>query len=69
VKRTTDPRSKGVVRVTLTQAGLERLDALAAIHVRELTHLGPTVRVLWQALEGAAPTPGSTSVSCTRPGF
>lgn len=44
VKRTPDATSKSVVRVTLTQAGREKLDALAAIHLRELTHLAPTLR-------------------------
>lgn len=33
VKRTVDPDNKSVVRVTLTQAGSDKLDALAAIHV------------------------------------
>ena len=51
VKRTHDPSSKSVVHVTLTKAGLEKLDALAAIHLQELTHLAPTVRTLWQALQ------------------
>lgn len=53
VKRTPDPSSKSMVRVTLTQAGLEKLDALAAAHVHELTHLAPTVQILWHALQEA----------------
>jgi DNA-binding MarR family transcriptional regulator len=51
VKRSADPASKSVVRVTLTQAGSAKLDALAEAHLQELAHLAPTMRTLWQALE------------------
>jgi DNA-binding MarR family transcriptional regulator len=53
VRRTRDPRSKSAVRVTITQAGLEKLDALGTIHLHELTHLAPSVQTTWQALREA----------------
>jgi DNA-binding MarR family transcriptional regulator len=55
-------RSKGVVRVTLTQAGNDKLDALAETHLEEIAHLAPTMRTLWRALEhadGNAPHPAA----------
>ena len=51
VQRSPDPESKSVVRVTLTPAGLEKLDTLAHIHLQELAHLAPTMQTLWRALE------------------
>jgi DNA-binding MarR family transcriptional regulator len=50
VKRNKD-RAKGVVRVTLTRAGNDKLDALAEAHLEEIAHLAPTMRTLWRALE------------------
>ncbi len=50
VKRTPDPNGRGVVRVTLTPAGADKLDALAETHLQELAHLAPTMRTLWQQL-------------------
>jgi DNA-binding MarR family transcriptional regulator len=61
VKRDRD-RSKGVVRVTLTPAGNDKLAALAQAHVEEIAHLAPTMRTLWRALEhadGNAPHPAA----------
>ena len=58
VKRTPDPASKSVVRVTLTPAGAAKLDALAEAHLEELAHLAPTMRTLWRQLELA--TDGDT---------
>jgi DNA-binding MarR family transcriptional regulator len=51
VKRTPDPDNKSTVRVTLTDAGTEKLDALTETHLQELAHLAPTMRTLWRALE------------------
>ena len=62
VKRTPDPESRSVVRVTLTPAGLAKLDALAEAHLQEIAHLAPTMRTLWRALEngdGNAPHPAA----------
>jgi DNA-binding MarR family transcriptional regulator len=59
VQRNRD-RGKGVVRVTLTRAGADKLDALAETHLAEIEHLAPTMRTLWRALEhadGNAPHP------------
>ncbi len=53
VQRNPDPISKSVVRVTLTEEGAAKLDALAEAHLEELAHLAPTMRTLWLALEGA----------------
>ena len=46
-------RRRGVVRVTLTRAGNDKLDALAEAHIEEIAHLAPTMRTLWEALEHA----------------
>jgi DNA-binding MarR family transcriptional regulator len=64
VKRNPDPNSKSVVRVTLTSAGIAKLDALAETHLQELAHLAPTMRALWQTLEGAD---GDTPHPAARP--
>lgn len=64
VKRDPDPSSKSVVRVTVTQAGSEKLDELAEAHVQELAHLAPTMRTLWRALEQAD---GTTPHPAARP--
>jgi DNA-binding MarR family transcriptional regulator len=53
VRRNADPRSKSVVRITLTPAGIEKLDRLSEAHLEELAHLAPTMRALWSALERA----------------
>ena len=65
LKRTADPDSKSIVRVTLTAAGMAKLDALAEAHLQELSHLAPTMRTLWRALEdtdGDAPHPAARRV-------
>jgi DNA-binding MarR family transcriptional regulator len=62
VKRAPDPASRSVVRVTLTPAGMAKLDALAEAHLQEITHLAPTMRTLWRQLEdgdGSAPHPAA----------
>jgi DNA-binding MarR family transcriptional regulator len=61
VERNRD-RSKGVVRVTLTRAGNDRLAALAQTHIEEIAHLAPAMHTLWRALEhadGRAPHPAA----------
>jgi DNA-binding MarR family transcriptional regulator len=62
VRRTADPASRSVVRVALTRAGEAKLDALAEVHLQEITHLAPTMQTLWRALEdgdGSAPHPAA----------
>ncbi|MGZ4250946.1 MAG: hypothetical protein ACXVUE_21905, partial [Solirubrobacteraceae bacterium] len=69
VKRNKD-RTKGVVRVTLTRAGNDKLDALAEAHLEEISHLAPTMRTLWRALEhgdGNEPHPAARQPAA-RPG-
>jgi DNA-binding MarR family transcriptional regulator len=51
VKRAPDPSSRSVVRVTLTPAGVAKLDALAEVHLQEIAHLAPTMRALWREVE------------------
>lgn len=53
VKRNRDPMSGSVVRLSLTEDGLARLEALSEHHREEIEHLAPTMRALWQALERA----------------
>ena len=52
VMRAPDPDNRSVVRVTLTPAGTAKLDLLAEAHMEEITHLAPTMRALWRALQG-----------------
>ncbi len=62
VKRTPDPASRSVVRVTLTLDGEAKLDALAEAHLQEINHLAPTMQTLWHALEdgdGRTPHPAA----------
>jgi DNA-binding MarR family transcriptional regulator len=50
VRRTADPDGQRVVRLSLTDAGPERLDALAVAHLEELARLRPRFDVLWRRL-------------------
>jgi DNA-binding MarR family transcriptional regulator len=62
VKRTRDPETRSIVRVTLTPTGDAKLDALAEAHLQEIAHLAPTMQTLWRALErgdGSAPHPAA----------
>ncbi|HTP19788.1 MAG TPA: MarR family transcriptional regulator [Solirubrobacteraceae bacterium] len=64
VKRNRDPDNKSVVRITLTSAGVEKLDRLSETHLDELAHLAPTMRALWRALDtvdGAGPEADASS--------
>jgi len=51
VVRNSDPASRSVVRVTLTGKGAAKLDELSEAHLEEITHLAPTMRTLWDAIE------------------
>jgi DNA-binding MarR family transcriptional regulator len=51
VKRNADPHSKSVVRITLTPAGMDKLELLSEAHLEELAHLAPTMQALWHAVE------------------
>lgn len=70
VERSPDANSNSVVRVTLTQTGTDKLDALAETHLQEIAHLAPTMRTLWQALEqtdGDTPHPAAPPATTTIP--
>lgn len=56
VRRNADRANASVVRLSLTAAGRERLEALTHHHREELAHLAPTMRALWAALERAGGT-------------
>ena len=63
VTRTPDPDNASAVRLSLTDEGARRLEALSELHLEELEHLAPTMQALWEALDGghpAAPPPPST---------
>jgi DNA-binding MarR family transcriptional regulator len=51
VRRNPDPRSKSVVRITLTPAAMDKLELLSEAHLEELAHLAPTMQALWRAVE------------------
>lgn len=50
VRRVPDAEHPGTVRVTLTALGDERLEALSAAHLDELSRLAPVMGSLWEAL-------------------
>jgi DNA-binding MarR family transcriptional regulator len=52
VTRRTDEHNHSVIRLALTEAGLEKLDRLTEAHVRELKQLAPAMRTLWEGLDG-----------------
>jgi DNA-binding MarR family transcriptional regulator len=67
VIRNPDPVNGTQVRVSLTNAGMVKLNRLSETHLTELAHLGPTMRALWEALEANAPSaPPSLSVQADR---
>jgi DNA-binding MarR family transcriptional regulator len=55
VQRVGDPSDQRVVRLELTPAGSEKLRALAAAHVEELSRLRIRFESLWDELPGAEP--------------
>lgn len=67
VVRSPDPINGTQVRVSLTDAGRAKLTRLAETHLAELTHLAPTMRTLWEALEAnAASAPRSLAARAGR---
>jgi DNA-binding MarR family transcriptional regulator len=62
VRRSPDPSNNRIVRLSLTSAGIRKLDGLADAHREELAHLASTMSSLRHALDRAqAPNPQSTS--------
>jgi DNA-binding MarR family transcriptional regulator len=53
VDRRQDPANHSMVRLQLTSKGLQQLEALSELHLEELSHLAPAMRVLWDALDRA----------------
>jgi DNA-binding MarR family transcriptional regulator len=51
VRRNQDHASNSVVRLSLTEAGIEKLDSLSEAHLEELKQLAPAMRALWQSIE------------------
>ena len=60
VERNPDPERPGTVRLTLTRDGAQRLDALTALHIEELTRLARTMHALSRGLADPE-APGSAS--------
>jgi DNA-binding MarR family transcriptional regulator len=52
VERVPDATDSRSVRVRLTALGADRLARLTALHVAELSRLGPRMAPLWSGLEG-----------------
>ncbi|MPY93691.1 MAG: MarR family transcriptional regulator [Acidimicrobiia bacterium] len=51
VHRVPDPSDARVVRLSLTSVAEERLASLAAVHLEELSRLGPELQAIWQGLD------------------
>jgi DNA-binding MarR family transcriptional regulator len=51
VERHPDANDSRIVRLSLTPLGTERLETLTALHLAELTRLGPRLQDLWQGLD------------------
>ncbi len=58
VTRTRDERDQRVVRLGLTPAGAERLEALSALHLEELARLAPNLPGAWEDLDPHQPAHG-----------
>ncbi len=50
VTRRPDEHNHSIIRLALTDAGLEKLDRLTEAHLRELDQLAPAMRRLWEGL-------------------
>jgi DNA-binding MarR family transcriptional regulator len=58
LERVGDPDDHRVVRLRLTTSGQERVGALAAAHLEELSRLRVQFETLWDDLPAATPTSG-----------
>ena len=52
VKRTTDPHHRRTTRLTLTEDGARRLEALSELHLQEVPRLASTMRALFADVDG-----------------
>jgi DNA-binding MarR family transcriptional regulator len=66
VTRWSDADDQRVVRLSLTNAGSRRLEALSALHLEELRRLTPRLRLLWADLEPEAAPPGLSPTKVRR---
>ncbi len=55
VARTTDPERRSTVRLTLTDEGARRLEALSELHLEEVPRLANTMRALFADLDEIEP--------------
>jgi DNA-binding MarR family transcriptional regulator len=55
VRRTPDPRHRSTIRLTLTEDGARRLEALSELHLEEVPRLARTVRALFADLHDDEP--------------
>ena len=63
VRRTPDPQHRSTTRLTLTEDGARRLEALSELHLEEVPRLAATMRALFADLDDAdadAITSGAT---------
>ena len=58
VTRTRDEHDQRVIRLGLTTAGAERLEALSALHLEELKRLAPHLPGTWEDLDPHQPPHG-----------
>lgn len=61
VTRVSDQDDARVVRLQLTSAGSERLEALAAATMEEVARLAPRIEPLWAGLDDHEPSPPTLS--------
>lgn len=57
VARHRDPERHTLVRLALTEHGVETLEGLTAAHLTELERLGPAMEALWAAAQEASARP------------
>lgn len=55
LERVDDPDDQRVVRLRLTRAGADKVEALSAAHLEELSRLRRRVAALWDDLPASAP--------------
>ncbi|MHB1988984.1 MAG: MarR family winged helix-turn-helix transcriptional regulator [Acidimicrobiales bacterium] len=67
LRRERDPEDHRVVRLKLTPKGGERLEALSALHLEELTRLAPEIAGVWEGLASVNSVHGFERVVTARP--
>jgi len=59
VRRTIDPHHRRTTRLTLTEDGAHRLEALSELHLQEVPRLASMMRALFEDLDGDDPAEAS----------